>query len=101
MSDLSTTALLKQKRKGNRIIVQDWLALHSAKIFFPSKASAARSEITSGRRKSSCYGSSGKQRRKTPPPSAIPIEKRFPKVSNALPLKQPFGDKDEDEEIAS
>ena len=57
-------------------------------ICFPSKPSVPRSEITNGRRRSSSYVTSGKQRRqKTPPPSAIPIEQRFPKVSCKLPLR--------------
>lgn len=69
-------------------------------ICFPSQPSAPRSEMTSGRRKSSSYGLSGKQRRKkTPPPSAIPIEQRFPKVSNEQLLKQLLRDKDEEKEI--
>lgn len=70
-------------------------------ICFPSQPSTPRSEMTSGRRKSSSYGPSGKQRRKkTPPPSAIPIEQRFPKVSNEQLLKQLPRDKDEEKEIA-
>lgn len=49
-------------------------------FYFLFKPSTPHSEFAS--RKSSLYVSSGKQRsKKTPPPSAIPIEQKFPKVS--------------------
>lgn len=71
--------LARKKKLKGAAAVSSWRSTtHGIRTILT--ASAARSEITSGRRKSSCYGSSGKQRRKTPPPSAIPIEKRFPKV---------------------
>lgn len=69
----------KKKLKGATAISSWRSTTHGIRTLLTP--STPRSEMTSGRRKSSSYGRSGKQRRKkTPPPSAIPIEQRFPKV---------------------